>query len=253
MGTLVSHRAAGAAPAALARAPARARRSTSRAARARCASRCATTARTAPRRATRRRSRRCGSSARRCSPTRSRSTSPAPSAARRSPTRSRFWHTTTPGLRSTRSPPPGLKLAVVANWDVSLHGRAGAARARGAVRGDRHGGGRRRGEARPEAVPGRARAARRRRRAAACTSGDDPVTDIAGARAAGLAAVLLDRSGRAPDSIATSPSSPRAWRSPHDAAGRARSAPARAGDGPARRRRRRARRDRRSPGSPTRS
>jgi putative hydrolase of the HAD superfamily len=33
--------------------------------------------------------------------------------------------------------------------------------------------------------------------------GDDPVTDIAGARAAGLSAVLLDRSGRAPGSIAS--------------------------------------------------
>ena len=32
--------------------------------------------------------------------------------------------------------------------------------------------------------------------------GDDPVTDVAGARAAGLSAILLDRSGRAPDSIA---------------------------------------------------
>ena len=31
--------------------------------------------------------------------------------------------------------------------------------------------------------------------------GDDPVTDIAGARAAGLSALLLDRSGRAPDSL----------------------------------------------------
>ena len=38
--------------------------------------------------------------------------------------------------------------------------------------------------------------------AAACLHvGDDPVTDIAGARAAGLSAVLLDRSGRAPDSL----------------------------------------------------
>ena len=53
----------------------------------------------------------------------------------------------------------------------------------------------------PEAVPGCARAPRRRGRAAASTSATIPSTDVAGARAAGLSAVLVDRSGRAPDSL----------------------------------------------------
>ncbi|MDX6598900.1 MAG: putative hydrolase of the superfamily [Gaiellales bacterium] len=95
----------------------------------------------------------------------------------------------------------GIKLAVVANWDVSLPdvlARLGLAEpfevivTAAAV-----------GAAKPDSRPFQAALERLGTRAAQCVHvGDDPVTDIAGARAAGLSAVLLDRSGRAPDSIA---------------------------------------------------
>jgi putative hydrolase of the HAD superfamily len=94
----------------------------------------------------------------------------------------------------------GVKLAVVANWDVSLPdvlARLGLADpfetivTAAAV-----------GAAKPDARPFQV-ALERLGAAAAQTVhvGDDPVTDVAGARAAGLSAVLLDRAGRAPESI----------------------------------------------------
>ena len=96
----------------------------------------------------------------------------------------------------------GVKLAVVANWDVSLPdvlARLGLAEpfevivTAAAI-----------GAAKPDARPFQAALERLGSDAAGTVHvGDDPVTDIAGARAAGLSAVLLDRSGRAPDSIAS--------------------------------------------------
>jgi putative hydrolase of the HAD superfamily len=94
----------------------------------------------------------------------------------------------------------GVRLAVVANWDVSLPdvlARLGLADpfevivTAAAI-----------GAAKPDARPFQAALERLGSDAAQTVHvGDDPVTDIAGARAAGLSAVLLDRSGRAPDSI----------------------------------------------------
>ena len=94
----------------------------------------------------------------------------------------------------------GLKLAVIANWDVSLPdvlARLGLAEpfevivTAAAI-----------GAAKPDMRPFQAALERLGASAARCVHvGDDPETDIAGARAAGLSAVLLDRSGRAPDSI----------------------------------------------------
>jgi putative hydrolase of the HAD superfamily len=95
----------------------------------------------------------------------------------------------------------GLRLAVIANWDVSLRdvlarlGLAGhfelivtAAEARAA---------------KPDPEVFRVALEQLGSDPARCAHvGDDPVTDVAGARAAGLAAVLVDRSGRAPDSLA---------------------------------------------------
>jgi putative hydrolase of the HAD superfamily len=96
----------------------------------------------------------------------------------------------------------GVKLAVVANWDVSLAdvlARLGLAQpfdvivTAAAI-----------GAAKPDARPFQAALERLGSDAASTVHvGDDPVTDIAGARAAGLSAVLLDRSGRAPGSIAS--------------------------------------------------
>jgi putative hydrolase of the HAD superfamily len=94
----------------------------------------------------------------------------------------------------------GLRLAVIANWDVSLHdvlARLGLAEhfevivtAAGV------------GVAKPAAEPFRAALGRLGADPARCAHvGDDPVTDVAGARAAGLEAVLVDRSGRAADSL----------------------------------------------------
>jgi putative hydrolase of the HAD superfamily len=95
----------------------------------------------------------------------------------------------------------GLKLAVVANWDISLPGvlaRLGLADrfevivTAAAV-----------GAAKPDPKPFQAALKRLAVEPAECVHvGDDPLTDVAGARAAGLASVLVDRSGRAPDSLA---------------------------------------------------
>jgi putative hydrolase of the HAD superfamily len=94
----------------------------------------------------------------------------------------------------------GLRLAVIANWDVSLSDvlvrfglaeRFGAVVTAAAV-----------GAAKPDAAPFRAALDQLGVEAGrAVHVGDDPVTDVAGARAAGLSALLLDRSGRAPDSL----------------------------------------------------
>ena len=96
----------------------------------------------------------------------------------------------------------GLRLAVVANWDVSLTdvlARLGLADpfeaivTAAAV-----------GAAKPDPRPFHRALEHLGTDAARCLHvGDDPVTDIAGARAAGMAAVLLDRAGRAPDAIAS--------------------------------------------------
>ena len=95
----------------------------------------------------------------------------------------------------------GLKLAVIANWDVSLTGvleRLGLAEpfeaivTAAAV-----------GAAKPDPRPFHVALEHLGVEAARCLHvGDDPVTDVAGARAAGLSAVLVDRSGRAPGSLA---------------------------------------------------
>jgi putative hydrolase of the HAD superfamily len=95
----------------------------------------------------------------------------------------------------------GLKLAVIANWDVSLGdvlARLGLAASfeaivtAAAV-----------GVAKPAAEPFRAALAQLGVEAGRCVHvGDDPVTDVGGARAAGLSSVLVDRSGRAPGSLA---------------------------------------------------
>jgi putative hydrolase of the HAD superfamily len=94
----------------------------------------------------------------------------------------------------------GLNLAVIANWDISLTdvlARLGLAEpfeaivTAAAV-----------GAAKPDPKPFHVALERLGVDASQCVHvGDDPVTDIAGARAAGLAAVLVDRSGKAPDSL----------------------------------------------------
>ena len=90
---------------------------------------------------------------------------------------------------------------MIANWDVSLHDvlarfglaeRFGAIVTAAAV-----------GIGKPDGAPFRAALEQLGVEAErAVHVGDDPVTDVAGARAAGLSALLLDRSGRAPDSLA---------------------------------------------------
>ena len=95
----------------------------------------------------------------------------------------------------------GLRLAVIANWDVSLHdvltrlgfsGRFQIVVTAAAV-----------GAAKPDPAPFRVALDRLGVAADRCVHvGDDPVTDMAGARAAGIAGLLVDRSGRAPDSLA---------------------------------------------------
>jgi putative hydrolase of the HAD superfamily len=94
----------------------------------------------------------------------------------------------------------GLRLAVVANWDVSLHdvlarlgfsGRFEVEVTAASV-----------GVAKPDPKPFRAALDRLGVDPSRCVHvGDDPVTDIAGARAAGLSALLVDRTGRAPGSV----------------------------------------------------
>ena len=173
------------APAALARAPPRPRRRPRAAARARCAPRCATTARTAPPRATRRRWPPCASSARRSWRTRSRSTSPATDILP-SLTDAIAFHAypdARPALaRSpTRGPAPRRRRQL----GRLAARRARAPRARRALRRDRDRGRGRRREARSRAVSRRTRAPRGRG-VATVHVGDDPATDVAGARAAGL-------------------------------------------------------------------
>ena len=95
----------------------------------------------------------------------------------------------------------GLKLAVVANWDVSLHdvlervGLAGAFEAvvtAAAV-----------GAAKPDPRPFEVALSRLGVEAAQCLHvGDDPSTDVAGAEAAGMSALLVDRSGHTAGSLA---------------------------------------------------
>jgi putative hydrolase of the HAD superfamily len=94
----------------------------------------------------------------------------------------------------------GLELAVVANWDVSLHdvlarlGLAGffkvvvtAAEV---------------GVAKPDPRPFVGALERLGVEPALCVHvGDDPMTDVAGAEGAGISALLLDRSGRSADSL----------------------------------------------------
>jgi putative hydrolase of the HAD superfamily len=94
----------------------------------------------------------------------------------------------------------GLELAVVANWDISLHdvlARLGLARffevvvTAAAV-----------GAAKPDPRPFQVALERLGVEGALCVHvGDDPLTDVAGAEAAGIPALLLDRSGRAADSL----------------------------------------------------
>lgn len=95
----------------------------------------------------------------------------------------------------------GLRLAVVANWDVSLPdvlARLGLAERFEAIVTAAEV-----GAAKPDPAPFQAALERLGVEAGQSVHvGDDPVTDIAGARAAGFSAVLVDRSGRAPDSLA---------------------------------------------------
>jgi putative hydrolase of the HAD superfamily len=94
----------------------------------------------------------------------------------------------------------GVKLAVVANWDISLSDvlvRLGLAEPFAAIVTAAAV-----GAAKPDPRPFQIALERLGADAAHCVHvGDDPVTDVAGARAAGLSAVLLDRSGRAPEAI----------------------------------------------------
>ena len=103
--------------------------------------------------------------------------------------------------RSSASPSAGVKLAVVANWDISLHdvlervGLAGAFEAvvtAAAV-----------GAAKPDPRPFEVAISRLGVEAAQCMHvGDDASTDVAGAEAAGMSALLVDRSGRTAGSLA---------------------------------------------------
>jgi putative hydrolase of the HAD superfamily len=95
----------------------------------------------------------------------------------------------------------GLALAVVANWDVSLHdvlARLGLARHLAVVVTAAEV-----GVAKPGARPFQVALERLGVDPAACVHvGDDPATDVAGAHAAGLRALLLDRTGRTRGSLA---------------------------------------------------
>jgi putative hydrolase of the HAD superfamily len=94
----------------------------------------------------------------------------------------------------------GLKLAVIANWDISLTDvlrRLGLAEAFAAIVTAAAV-----GAAKPDPAPFRVALEQLGVDAGRCVHvGDDPVTDVAGARGAGLTAVLIDRTGRAPDSL----------------------------------------------------
>jgi putative hydrolase of the HAD superfamily len=94
----------------------------------------------------------------------------------------------------------GIKLGVVANWDISLHDvltRVGLDDAfavvvtAAAV-----------GEAKPHPKPFETALATLGVGAQECVHvGDDPVTDVAGAEAAGMSALLIDRSGPTPGAL----------------------------------------------------
>jgi putative hydrolase of the HAD superfamily len=94
----------------------------------------------------------------------------------------------------------GLRLAVVANWDISLPevlARFGLAAPFAAIVTAAEV-----GAAKPDPKPFQIALERLEVEPAnAIHVGDDPATDIAGARAAGLAALLVDRSGRVPGSL----------------------------------------------------
>jgi putative hydrolase of the HAD superfamily len=89
----------------------------------------------------------------------------------------------------------GFELAVVANWDISLHdvlGRLGLAGFFAAVVTAAAV-----GAAKPDPRPFEVALARLEVEASLCVHvGDDPATDIGGAEAAGISALLIDRSGR---------------------------------------------------------
>ena len=208
----------------LARAPARPRGSISRAARARCGSRCATTARTASPRATPRRWRRCGSSARRCWRTRSRSTSRAPTCCRRSPTPSPSAPIPMPRPALERLAAAGLQARRRRELGRLAARRARALRPRRAVRG--------RSSRRPRSAPRSPTRGRSRSRSSgsasrprsACTSATIPPRTWRAREAAGLSALLLDRSGRSGGLAARSRGAARpASERPRDAARRERS------------------------------
>jgi putative hydrolase of the HAD superfamily len=89
----------------------------------------------------------------------------------------------------------GLRLAVIANWDISLPdvlARLGLAGPLATIVTAAEV-----GAAKPDPRPFQVALERLGVEPADCVHvGDDPATDVAGARAAGLAALLLDRSGR---------------------------------------------------------
>jgi putative hydrolase of the HAD superfamily len=89
----------------------------------------------------------------------------------------------------------GLRLAVIANWDISLPevlNRFGLAEPFAAIVTAAEV-----GASKPDPRPFQVALERLGVEAGSCVHvGDDPGTDVAGAQAAGLAALLLDRSGR---------------------------------------------------------
>lgn len=100
-----------------------------------------------------------------------------------------------------RAAASGCRLAVIANWDCSLAGvleRLGLAEPFAAIVTAAEV-----GAAKPDPRPFQVALERLGVDAGrALHVGDDAVTDVVGAQAAGLTAVLLDRSGRAPGSLA---------------------------------------------------
>jgi putative hydrolase of the HAD superfamily len=94
----------------------------------------------------------------------------------------------------------GIRLAVIANWDVSLRDvldRLGLAGSFETVVTAAEV-----GVAKPDPRPFEVALERLGVEAASCLHvGDDPLTDVAGAQAAGISATLVDRSGRSADSL----------------------------------------------------
>lgn len=94
----------------------------------------------------------------------------------------------------------GIKLAVVANWDVSLHDVLRRVRLAGSF--ETVVTAAEAGMAKPDPRLFAIALERLGIAAEACVHvGDDPLTDVAGAEAAGLSAILIDRSGRGEDSL----------------------------------------------------